>query len=77
MTALGNLITGLLAIPAVRLFLEDVAVRVWAEICGAAERDPEFEKQFARLAGELADANTEEAKRAILRKIHDLRRSLK
>lgn len=72
MSSIGNLIAGLLAIPAVRLFLEDVFMRVFSEIWSNSH-DPEFRKQFLALSGKLSQAKTEEEKRAVLVEIRALR----
>ncbi len=72
MNAVGSLITGLLALPAVRLFLEDLFLRVFSELWSSS-KDPEFKHEFLELSSQLATAETEEAKRNVLKQIRALR----
>lgn len=52
---------------------ESVALKIWAELSFKTDSDPVFKAKFDVLKVELAQAPTEEAKRAVLKKIRALR----
>ena len=65
-----------LANPAVRKFLEDVVVRVFADVFVRAKMDPVFDHNFTLLAQRLADPSlTTEARQSVLKQIDSLRSS--
>lgn len=70
---MNALIAGLLAFPAIRLFMEEVVIKLLSELLTKSDQDPEFRKKFLTLSSQLAGATTEEGKRAILIQIRDLR----
>ena len=72
--AFGGLLAALLSIPPVRLFLEDVVIRVFSEVLLRSDQDPAFRTKFLDLSSQLAAAQTEGEKREILIKIRDLRK---
>lgn len=75
MDAIGKALAALLAIPPVRAFLEDVFLRMFAEVLFRSDKDPQFKSQFVALSGQLVTATTEDQKRAILKEMQALRKS--
>lgn len=75
MELVGALIAAALSNPPVRRFLEDVVMRLFAEILFRSDSDPAFRRGFMELSAGLVNATTEEEKRAVLVKMRDLRKS--
>lgn len=73
MAFLGSLVTILLGNPAIRGFLEEVAVRVFAELWHRGDTDPVFRARFSAAASELVQAQTVEEKQLALKKIQAIR----
>lgn len=75
MSLFVSFVAALLGIPVFRDFLKDVAIGVASEVLVHPSTDPKFKEDYLALTSQLVAANTEEAKREILLKIRDLRKS--
>ena len=77
MTFIAQLLAALLAVPAVRAFLEDtiegVAAKIFADIFTRSNTDPAFKTKYLALSNQLAAATTPEDKANAIKAIRALR----
>lgn len=76
-SAINAFLIWMLGQPAVRAFLEEVFVRLFAELFYRSQNDPAFRTQFTSLSETLQNANSEEEKKNALKQIQALRSASK